>query len=41
MAQFEFEHQFNYRPLFLQAGSQKLLTPPLPVIEMVLSHKFT
>ncbi len=38
MTQFEFEYQFNYRPLFFQAGGQKLLTPPLPVIEVALSH---
>jgi len=35
----EFKHQFNYRPLFLETGSQKLLTQPLPVIEVALSFK--
>jgi hypothetical protein len=38
MLQLEFEYQFNYRPLFLETSRQKLLTPPLPVIEVTLSH---
>jgi len=39
MPLFEFEYQFNYRPLFLETGSQKFLTPLLPVIEVTLSHE--
>ncbi len=38
MRTLEFEYQFNYRPIFLETRSQKLLTPPLPVIEVALSH---
>jgi len=38
MTQLEFEHRFNYRPLFLETGSQMALTPPLPVIEIELSY---
>ncbi len=38
MNQLEFEHRFNYRPLFLETGSQMALTPPLPVIEIELSY---
>jgi len=38
MTQLEFEHRFNYRPLFLEPGSQMALTPPLPVIEIELSY---
>ena len=39
MPQIEFEYQFNYRPLFVETRSQKLLTPPLPVIEVALTYK--
>jgi len=38
MPLFEFEYQFNYRPLFLETKSQRLLTPPLPVIEVTLFY---
>ena len=38
MRTLEFEYQFNYRPIFLETRSQKLLTPPLPVIEVALSY---
>ncbi len=38
MNQLEFEHRFNYRPLLLETGSPKTLTPPLPVIETALSY---
>jgi hypothetical protein len=38
MPQFAFEYQFSYRPFVLETGSQKTLTPPLPVIETALSY---
>ncbi|NUO81196.1 hypothetical protein HUU05_14045 [candidate division KSB1 bacterium] len=38
MRALEFEYQFNYRPIFLETRSQKLLAPPLPVIEVALSY---
>jgi predicted aspartyl protease len=34
MPQFEFQHQFNYRPLLVETGGRKELTIPLPVIEV-------
>lgn len=39
MNRLEFEHRFNYRPLFLETGSQLPLTPPFPVIEVELSYQ--
>lgn len=39
MNQLEFEHHFNYRPLFLETDSQLALTSPLPVIEIALFYK--
>lgn len=38
MPQIDFEYQFNYRPFVVETGSHKTLTPPLPVIEIALSH---
>lgn len=39
MNRLEFEHRFNYRPLFLETSNQLALTPPFPVIEVELSHQ--
>jgi hypothetical protein len=38
MPQLDFEYQFNYRPFVLETGSQKTLTPSLPVVEIALAY---